>query len=277
MAAGAGGAPTGPEVVGSGVAWLGAAGTGGAESPSGAADLLPVPDRPARVPLAAGFGELGFPVPPPPPPRTVAEPAAVGGLTFQPFPDPRPGGGFGSGSAFADEAPEPARRSIRRPSDGGALSPSSSSPLRSPSSPSPSPSSSFLPSGSASGSGSGLVSGSGSASGLASGSGSGLASGSASADAEAHVPSPRSEPGHSPGDRPAADERSAGHRAADGEVAPEADLDDDEPGGRHTVPDELVRAATYRLPPDRVFRAKVRDTAPEDPAARRSVPKPRQS
>ncbi|MDI6101320.1 hypothetical protein QLQ12_22140 [Actinoplanes sp. NEAU-A12] len=27
--------------------------------------------------------------------------------------------------------------------------------------------------------------------------------------------------------------------------------------GRHTVPDELVQAATYRLPPDRVARAKV--------------------
>jgi hypothetical protein len=29
-------------------------------------------------------------------------------------------------------------------------------------------------------------------------------------------------------------------------------------GGRHYVPDELVQAATYRLPPDRVARAKVR-------------------
>jgi hypothetical protein len=29
-------------------------------------------------------------------------------------------------------------------------------------------------------------------------------------------------------------------------------------GGRHMVPDELVQAATYRLPPDRVARAKVR-------------------
>jgi hypothetical protein len=43
-----------------------------------------------------------------------------------------------------------------------------------------------------------------------------------------------------------------------------------------------VRAATYRLPPDRVFRAKVRDTAeppdsPDDPKSRRPVPKPRQS
>jgi hypothetical protein len=51
--------------------------------------------------------------------------------------------------------------------------------------------------------------------------------------------------------------------------------------GRHLVPDELVRAATYRLPPDRVARAKVRGAVPpDDPAGtleRPSVPKPRSS
>jgi hypothetical protein len=48
--------------------------------------------------------------------------------------------------------------------------------------------------------------------------------------------------------------------------------------GRHTVPDELVQAATYRLPPDRIFRAKVPDsTLPEEPTTRLSVPKPRHS
>jgi hypothetical protein len=48
--------------------------------------------------------------------------------------------------------------------------------------------------------------------------------------------------------------------------------------GRHTVPDELVQAATYRLPPDRIFRAKVPDPAlPEEPTTRLSVPKPRHS
>ncbi len=48
--------------------------------------------------------------------------------------------------------------------------------------------------------------------------------------------------------------------------------------GRHTVPDELVQATTYRLPPDRIFRAKVPDSAlPEEPTTRLSVPKPRQS
>jgi hypothetical protein len=36
--------------------------------------------------------------------------------------------------------------------------------------------------------------------------------------------------------------------------------------GRHTVPDELVRADTYRLAPDRVARAKVRHAKPEEPA-----------
>jgi hypothetical protein len=52
--------------------------------------------------------------------------------------------------------------------------------------------------------------------------------------------------------------------------------------GRHFVPDELVRAATYRLSPDRVARAKVPTTevAPTDdgdPASRPPVPKPRSS
>jgi hypothetical protein len=48
--------------------------------------------------------------------------------------------------------------------------------------------------------------------------------------------------------------------------------------GRHTVPDELVRAATYRLTPDRVARAKVRgETPPSDVTSRTSVPRPRSS
>jgi hypothetical protein len=46
--------------------------------------------------------------------------------------------------------------------------------------------------------------------------------------------------------------------------------------GRHTVPDELVQAPTYRLSPDRVARAKVRSRhAPGD--ASPPVPKPRSS
>ncbi|XVV11107.1 hypothetical protein ACQP2X_40665 [Actinoplanes sp. CA-131856] len=49
--------------------------------------------------------------------------------------------------------------------------------------------------------------------------------------------------------------------------------------GRHTVPDELVQAQTYRLPADRVFRAKVPDNKPlpEEPTTPLSVPKPRRS
>jgi hypothetical protein len=52
--------------------------------------------------------------------------------------------------------------------------------------------------------------------------------------------------------------------------------------GRHLVPDELVQAATFRLAPDRVARAKVRGAEqPPDPSidstSRASVPKPRSS
>ncbi|GIM91733.1 hypothetical protein [Paractinoplanes toevensis] len=49
--------------------------------------------------------------------------------------------------------------------------------------------------------------------------------------------------------------------------------------GRHTVPDELVQATTYRLPADRIFRAKVPEPValPEEPTTRLGVPKPRQS
>ncbi|MET0417194.1 MAG: hypothetical protein ABW022_14365 [Actinoplanes sp.] len=49
--------------------------------------------------------------------------------------------------------------------------------------------------------------------------------------------------------------------------------------GKHTVPDELVQAATYKLSPDRVARAKVQDATqlPDESTTRLSVPKPRQS
>ncbi|HWS38770.1 MAG TPA: hypothetical protein VN408_39285 [Actinoplanes sp.] len=47
--------------------------------------------------------------------------------------------------------------------------------------------------------------------------------------------------------------RAAGRRPA----APEADEVGPEVTGRHAVPEELVRAATYLLPPDRVARARV--------------------
>jgi len=56
--------------------------------------------------------------------------------------------------------------------------------------------------------------------------------------------------------------------------------DEDSRPGRHLVPDELVRAATYRLPPDRVARAKVPGAQPTpgadgDQTAPTAVPKPR--
>ncbi|WP_229069543.1 hypothetical protein [Actinoplanes sp. DH11] len=45
--------------------------------------------------------------------------------------------------------------------------------------------------------------------------------------------------------------------------------------GRHMVPEELVRAATYRLPPDRVARAKVAAPALDDEDTRPHGPGPR--
>jgi hypothetical protein len=77
--------------------------------------------------------------------------------------------------------------------------------------------------------------------------------------------------------------RAAGHRAPEDEndvaEAEEEYLSDAaSSSGRHTVPDELVQAATYRLPPDRVFRAKVRDSGnAAEESNNRLVPKPRQS
>jgi hypothetical protein len=88
------------------------------------------------------------------------------------------------------------------------------------------------------------------------------------------------------GDRVPEPRRAAGHRAPEDEQdtvatspsAPAGESGTPVPTGRHGVPDELVQAATYRLPPDRVFRAKVRDSAnpPDDPTTK-LVPKPRQS
>ncbi|NMO53212.1 hypothetical protein HH310_18685 [Actinoplanes sp. TBRC 11911] len=90
------------------------------------------------------------------------------------------------------------------------------------------------------------------------------------------------------GDEPVA-RRRGGHRAKPPEedttinqaVATDSEAADTQPGtssGRHTVPDELVRATTYRLPPDRIFRAKVKESTPlpDEPTTRLpSVPKPR--
>lgn len=82
-------------------------------------------------------------------------------------------------------------------------------------------------------------------------------------------------------ERSAAKQRRGGHRAKPAEedtTINQAAAEPDLPAGRHTVPDELVRATTYRLPPDRIFRARVPENTPlpEEPTTRLpSVPKPR--
>ncbi|AGZ44976.1 hypothetical protein [Actinoplanes friuliensis] len=60
-----------------------------------------------------------------------------------------------------------------------------------------------------------------------------------------------------------------------------AETDGETRAGRHLVPDELVKAPTYRLAPDRVARAKVREAIPpeegEDTTRLPAVPRPRSS
>jgi hypothetical protein len=96
-------------------------------------------------------------------------------------------------------------------------------------------------------------------------------------DAKADPPAGKSPGAGEPeaGVLPQALRRPVGHRAADEEAANSAGVST----GRHTVPDELVQAATYHLPPDRIFRAKVRepDGPAGEPTTHRTVPKPRQS
>jgi hypothetical protein len=64
---------------------------------------------------------------------------------------------------------------------------------------------------------------------------------------------------------------------AEPESPPDVPVEEDRSGrsGRHTVPEELVRAATYKLAADRVARAKVQ--SPEDPSSGPPphVPRPR--
>lgn len=126
-------------------------------------------------------------------------------------------------------------------------------------------------------------------------SGRGQASASVRVGGRPLVPAPRTEAGAgSPGDvnewwrgtETSARDRSRHGRLGTSSADPVGDGPDPttaSPGdaetgssGRHTVPDELVQAATYRLPPDRVFRAKVRertaDERPEDATIR--LPEP---
>jgi len=160
--------------------------------------VLPADSVGGRGPVslrpAVDVGDLGFPVPPPPPPAVVAEPAAVGGVTYRPFPDPRLPEDSSPGPAAAGERPS-RRGAIHRASEDGP-------------------------------------------------------------DVVDRAGPGEGDPGGAGDETPAS-------------------------SGRHTVPDELVRATTYRLPPDRIFRAKVRESPnspglPEEQTTR-LVPKPRQS
>ena len=177
------------------------AGPGPSRSAGPAVPGVPGPDVGAGTPTdeAAGRSDTsavssgstapvtspGFPLPAPPPPHAVTEPAAVGGVTYRPFPDPRPADGSGP-------------RLGRRPGE----------PV--------------------------------------------------------------------PGDAPAAPRPAT---APDEPTEPVHPVVEEPSTGRHTVPDELVQAATYRLPPDRIFRARVPNGTPlpEEPTTPLTVPKPRRS
>ncbi|MBU2662681.1 hypothetical protein KOI35_04100 [Actinoplanes bogorensis] len=145
---------------------------------------------PAPAPAVSERTEKpGFPAPPPPPRHTVAEPPAVGGVTYQQFPDPR----------TADDATVVTPRT--HATDDAVVTPRTRT------------------------------------------------------TDDATVITPRAH---------ATDDATT--------VTPRA-----RSGGKHTVPDELVQAATYRLPADRVFRAKVPNSTPlpDEPTTNLPVPKPR--
>jgi hypothetical protein len=86
------------------------------------------------------------------------------------------------------------------------------------------------------------------------------------------------------GSSEAGSSKAGSSKAGSSEAGSSGDLEET---GRHNVPEELVRAATYRLPPDRVARAKVPKVAGQlddddttrlpEGAAPVSVPKPRSS
>jgi hypothetical protein len=160
------------------------------------------PAEPAKIaepaePLSGGSAAetgtpLGFPVPTPPPPYAVTEPGAVGGVSYRPFPDPRPADGADPDLGEAPTRPHSRTRFADR---------------------------------------------------------SRLALGA---------------------EQPVAAGPSAENVSAEDAAAP--------PEGRHTVPDALVQATTYRLPADRVFRARVPDgkRLPDEPTTHLPVPRPRQ-
>ncbi len=285
----------------------------------GAALSLPdvVADGETRRPRPK-LAEFGFPVPPPPPSGTVPEPAAIGGVSYQPFPDPRTGGETTVLPDIRDlfEAAEsaPGRR-VPRPSHpsssasalsfapsshtGGRLGSDAPSAAVRPSSPDVDPPSreSSAEADVSGHAGAGVPSPGAGVPGVGVGL-PGLAGAGVPGLAGSGVLGPvvrsdqsgvagREASGHSGGSERGVGRRnlrrSAGHRAPDDDPGPteaeQLSLDSAvSSSGRHTVPDELVQAATYRLPPDRVFRAKVRDAGtPHDDPTTTLVPKPRQS
>lgn len=220
----------------------------------------------------------GFPVPLPLPGNTVAEPAAVGGVTYQPFPDPRPADGSGPvlgrrppeaipsgtpapsnqtppagnqrarfGSAFPSIPPAPAPEHLPAVGDGHLALP-----------PSRTASTQFGPSESLSPSTSKPVRPQEHNTGSA-------GPPDSAADVISLARTPTSDHAGAAPDASCPSDGSA--------VEPE----ESSSGGKHTVPDELVKAATYRLPADRIFRARVPGSTPlpEEPTTPLSVPKPR--
>jgi hypothetical protein len=254
------------------------------------------------VPVAAGPA-LSFPLPEPPPPYAVPEPPALGGVTYHKFPDPRLTAEEGLTGpqprlAGADIPAAPSPRSRLAGADipaapsprsrvSGAETPAGSGPrpagtpagsgprpAETPAGPHPHPAGAGTPAAP----GPRLAGAEAPTdsrprladrSGLALGAPAKAAAPDAAPDAVAEAarrpgPAPRRRPSHRA-------DTEAGRTPA----APSAAST----SGRHTVPDELVQATTYRLPPDRVFRAKVKESSrlPEEPTTKLSVPKPRKS
>jgi hypothetical protein len=199
--------------------------------------------------------KLGFPLPPAPPRYAVTEPAAVGGVVYQQLRNPRPGDGADPVLGESPTVPHPrmADRSRLGTSDGSAASDGSASRMR-------------------------ASDGSAGARGA-----SDEGAGALGASGASESPPTAARTNRAPSGDQGVENRRGEHRA----TQPEEDTTihqtatgagPDVPTGRHTLPDELVRATTYRLPPDRVFRAKVPENTPlpEEPTTRLpSVPKPR--
>ncbi|WP_250007473.1 hypothetical protein [Actinoplanes sp. M2I2] len=200
-------------------------------------------DPPAAV---APGNPVGFPAPTPPPPHTLPEPTAVGGLHFQPLRDPRPADGSGP-------------RLGRRGSPAGSTAAGSTT--------AGSESASSTSSGSA-------AAGSTSAGSTSAGSTSAGSTSAGSTSAGSTSAGSTSSGGTAAGSTSTSSASGRSTSAGGTSAGPPGE---DSPGGKHTVPDELVRAATYRLPPDRVFRAKVPNSTPlpEQTTTHLSVPKPR--